>query len=282
MALLEEIFKRVFGSTPDGDDSPSAIKVKSTSDTTEEAVRTTAIVGPAVSGDPSATEDSSSETITTTERPTLTRTTKTTVTHPTETSSNKSVETNIDDTPPMITNSKGPTTMETGDFTFTVTDGAVSESSTLEVAPVSDTTPAFDPTDGFRSIPTDSLQTTPTDGFQSIPTDSSQTVPAGSSETSSVPAGANEGETAPLPTTTIVGIAVGSGTVGLAAIFLLFYFILRHRRSKRGSSVRAASSPKYDDDKFVGTGTSLSQPTALSKSASELNQGDDVFAPFGG
>ncbi len=83
-----------------------------------------------------------------------------------------------------------------------------------------------------------------------------------------------------LQTSTVVGIAVGSSAAGLiVVIFLLLFF---RRRSKRLSSVRAASPPKYDDDKFVGTGTSFSHPTALSDSTSGANEAGDVFAPFGG
>lgn len=259
MVTMGVNFKRVSGPTFDGEDFPSAIKGRSTLDTTEATIRTTAAVGPAISADPLPTDDDSEGSIMTTHRSTLTRTAKTTVTHPTETTTDEPTDTATDDViRSSTTTTKEPSSMVTGDITLTVTNSAISEGSTLDVAPVSETS------------------------MVAGPTDSSQTITAVSSETSSVTTGANEGEAAPLPTTTIVGIAVGSGAAGLAAIFLLFFFVLRHRRSKRASSVRAASSPKYDDDKFVGTGTSLSQPTALSKPISELNEGDDVFAPFGG
>ncbi|KAK7745243.1 hypothetical protein SLS62_009795 [Diatrype stigma] len=274
MAGFEDVLKRAGGPDIDTEDSLSTVDADPTS---KEIIRTTAAVGPAVSGTPLI-----SITYTTTMGHGYTRTYVSVIPFTLVPSRNNGqpTATTTDDEEPTTTSTddEEPTETSTGHFIVITTTLATDSDTTIAVTGTifSSITSESSASEITSSI-TDTL-------IEADPTGGSQTAPALPSATSPPDHGASpeaEGE-AQLPTPTIVGVSVGCGAGGLLALFGLFWLYRRFARAKRASSVRDASSPKYDDDKFVGTGTSLSRPTGLSKSASELNETDDVFAPFGG
>ena len=83
-----------------------------------------------------------------------------------------------------------------------------------------------------------------------------------------------------LPASTRMGVYVGVPVAVAIAAFVFFIFFRRRRRSQGQSSIRDASSPKYDDDKFLPKTTS--NPTSPVQSNDGANESEDVFAPFGG
>ena len=82
-----------------------------------------------------------------------------------------------------------------------------------------------------------------------------------------------------LPASTRMGVYVGVPAVVALAALVLFIFIRRRRRSQ-GTSMRDASSPNYDDDKFLPK--TMGDPTSPGQPVDGSNEPRDVFAPFGG
>ncbi|RYP07047.1 hypothetical protein DL764_002770 [Monosporascus ibericus] len=106
------------------------------------------------------------------------------------------------------------------------------------------------------------------------------TDPTSSSAANNSTSSTGEAEAGPLSSSTIIGISIGSSSAVLLVGCLLFLLIRRRKRSNRAPSVRAASSPRHQDDKFVGM--SLSRPTVYTEPTVGVNGDDGIFAPFGG
>lgn len=266
MAGFEDVVKRAGGPAIDTEDSLSTVDANPTS---KEPIRTTAAVGPAVSGSPfvevtyTTTWSHGRYTRTYVSFLPFTPIPSTDVGEPTTTGTadEEPTETATDDVVVITATMTATDLGTTIAFTSRISSTVVSESSASEItSSTTDTLIVADPTAGSQTAPTLPSATRP-------PNDGAHTEAEGQAQ---------------LATPTIVGVAVGCAAAGLVVLFALFWLYRRFARAKRPSSVRDASSPKYDDDKFVGVGTSLSRPTGLSKSASELNETNDVFAPFGG